>query len=328
MTLPFSACQIARGWLAARSPAVSGPVRLLRRRLYILPTGFGLAYAGVAGALLIAAINYGSSMVFALSFLLAAVGLVAMHHTHANLLGLGLDVQLPPPGFAGARTAIPVRVHHEGRHNRYGLRLRSEHGTAVIAELVPGASELVHVPFELGRRGRQRLPALQVSSEHPLALFRVWSWIRSTHEALAYPRPTSTAPAPAWLDGTIRPARATQPLPGSEDFADLRPYRVGDSWRHIAWKASARDGVWRTKRFSAAAAQTRWLDATALGTQDVELTLSLLTRQVLDCAAGEHPFGLRLGRLIVPPGQGETHCRTCLQALALYDSADVASPDP
>lgn len=325
MKLPFSPRRIARRWLAARSPALSGPARLSRRRLYILPTGFGLAYAGVTVSLLIAAINYGSSMVFALSFLLGAVGLVAMHHAHANLLGVELDVQVPPPGFAGARTAIPVRVRNEGRRNRYGLRLRSEHGAAVIAELIPGASDLVHVPFELGCRGRQHLPALQVSSEHPLGLFRVWSWMRTTREALAYPRPTDTAPAPARLEGATQPAPSARPLPGSEDFAELSPYRLGDSWRHIAWKASARDGVWRTKRFSAAAAQARWLDAAALGSQDVELTLSLLTRQVLDCAAHEHPFGLRLARLLVPPGQGESHCRTCLQALALYDSADVAS---
>ncbi|MDY6813994.1 MAG: DUF58 domain-containing protein [Pseudomonadota bacterium] len=324
MKLPFSVRGLARAWLAARSPAHSGPMRLPRRRLYILPTGFGLAYAGVAVALLIAAINYGSSMVFVLSFVLGAVGLVAMHHAHANLLGLELDVQVPPPGFAGARTTIPVRVRNGGRRTRCGLRLRSEHGTAVIAELVPGASELVHVPFELGRRGRQNLPALQVSSEHPLALFRVWSWLRTTHEALAYPQPTDTAPAPAWLEGTMRPAPSARSLPGSEDFADLRPYQVGDSWRHIAWKASARDGVWRTKRFSAAAAQARWLDADALGTRDVELTLSLLTRQVLDCAAEERTFGLRLARLIVPPGEGGAHCRTCLQALALYEPADAA----
>src|SRR6056297_554861 len=87
--------QRGQEWAARRISRRSGPVRVGRRHLYILPSGYGLVYALMLFVILLGAMNYSNSMSFAVCFLLGALALVAMHHTHRNLLGLRV-------AFAGA----------------------------------------------------------------------------------------------------------------------------------------------------------------------------------------------------------------------------------
>src|SRR5882672_7762412 len=47
---------------------------------------------------------------------------------------------------------------------------------------------------------------------------------------------------------------------GQEDFSGLRQYHIGDSPRHIAWKAAARDQGLLTKQFSGRTDTELWLD--------------------------------------------------------------------
>ena len=60
---------------------------LTRRRIYILPTGYGYAFAALLFLLFLWSINYSNSMGFAFTFLLAAVALNSMWQAHDNLLG-------------------------------------------------------------------------------------------------------------------------------------------------------------------------------------------------------------------------------------------------
>ena len=47
---------------------------------------------------------------------------------------------------------------------------------------------------------------------------------------------------------------------GDEDFAGLRGFQQGDSPRHIAWKAYARDDEPRVKQYAGVAVSSVWLD--------------------------------------------------------------------
>ena len=53
------------------------PIRLDRRRVYVLPTGFGLFYAVLVGAMLVGALNYNNNPALLLALLLASAGLPA-----------------------------------------------------------------------------------------------------------------------------------------------------------------------------------------------------------------------------------------------------------
>src|SRR5258706_16381309 len=66
------------------------PVTLAQRRIFILPTRQGYAFAVTLLVLLVASINYALSLGFVLTFSLASMAGVAMLHTWRNLAHLKL----------------------------------------------------------------------------------------------------------------------------------------------------------------------------------------------------------------------------------------------
>jgi uncharacterized protein (DUF58 family) len=100
----------------------------------------------------------------------------------------------------------------------------------------------------------------------------------------------------------------------------LRQYHLGDSPRHIAWKAAARDQGLLTKQFSGRADTELWLDWNQLPPQmGVEERLSHLARWVLDAHAAAISYGLRLPGVTVELAAGEAQRERCLEALALFE---------
>ena len=79
-----------RAWILRRQGRDAETVVLRRGRIYILPTQLGVAYAAMVFAMLVGGLNYGNNLGLAFAFLLAGVGLTAMHHCHGTLEGLAL----------------------------------------------------------------------------------------------------------------------------------------------------------------------------------------------------------------------------------------------
>ena len=86
------------------------PVVLGLRNIYILPTGYGMLYLTVLGAMLIGSVNYNNNLGFLLTFLLGSLGLTAMMHTYSMLYGLRLVSATAMPVFAGESVDVDLRV--------------------------------------------------------------------------------------------------------------------------------------------------------------------------------------------------------------------------
>nr|MBP8236720.1 DUF58 domain-containing protein [Pseudomonas sp.] len=68
-------------WLARRIPAASS-VTLNQRRIFIVPSATGGAFALVLLLMLLAAINYQNSLAYGLTFLLMSLFIIAILHTY------------------------------------------------------------------------------------------------------------------------------------------------------------------------------------------------------------------------------------------------------
>ena len=73
--------------IPGRRGPVAGDFRLTQRNIYILPSRAGAAFIGVILLMLLASVNFGLSLGYALTFLLGSLGLVGMMHTFRNLSG-------------------------------------------------------------------------------------------------------------------------------------------------------------------------------------------------------------------------------------------------
>ncbi len=306
-------------------------VVLDRRRVFILPTLQGLAFALACAVMLLGSVNYDNSLGYMLVFLLGSLGLVSMLHTWRNLAGLRVRAGKAPGVFAGEAAHFQVCLQNPDRSPRHVVELeylsdpagrrrsrRSKVTLMVPAQGVQCADLIRAAP----RRGRLRLGPAAVATRFPLGMFRAWSAVDLGMSCLVYPRPagTRTLPAPAPNEEHSGSGRGS----GHEDFSGFRDFAHGDSPRRVHWKAAARDQGLVVKLFAGGAQGElvlRWDEA---GPQtDVEGRLSQLCLWVLEAEHLGQRYGLELPQARIPPEHGEAHRQRCLRALALFGEPDA-----
>jgi len=310
------AATLAR-WARARQGEDQPPLTLQARRIYILPTGAGVAAAVLLFLMLLAGMNYSNSLALLLCFLLSGVTLVSMHQCHGMLSGLKLLRAEADDTHAGRLGELRLWLENPQTRPRAALQLRCEDSPGCDFELPPGSTRLLRLKYQAGARGRQRIERLQLSSSAPLGLFRAWTWLHLPLQVVVYPAPGGGRPLPASSGGMRRGLQRGR-VRGEEEWAGLRPLQESDSPRRVAWKVYARGGPLLAAQYDAPTGLQRQLDFAALSSLPLESRLSQLAQWVLDCERLGDPYRLRLPSLTLPAGHGLAHMRRCLQALALY----------
>jgi len=306
--------------IPGRRGPVAGDFRLAQRNIYILPSRAGAAFIGVILLMLIASVNFGLSLGYALTFLLGSLGLVGMMHTFRNLSALILRPDRVEPVFAGEFAEFGVSVRNPGRLERRAVALIAPgNAHAQFVDLAGGERAHVAVPVRAERRGWLEAPRLLVQTRFPLGVFRAWAWWQPAMRVLVYPRPEDAGiPLPANSgQGSGDDAGAGS----EEDLSSLRPWSPGDSPHRIAWKAIARtdSAELLVKQFEGGEAGELLLDFDALPLRlDVEARLSRTTRWVLDAEHAGRRYALRLAGRTLGPDAGPAHRADCLAALALH----------
>jgi uncharacterized protein (DUF58 family) len=306
----------AASWARRRQGSDPLTVVLRRRRIYILPTRFGSVFALMVFAMLLGSLNYGASLGFMLTFLLASLGVVLMHHCHNNLLGAELKFVGAHPVFAGQRAEFRIAIGSESSTPRYEIELAHFAHIAGPIDVAPGANEILRIAVPTQTRGWVRLDRFAVATRHPGGLFRAWTWVHMEARCLVYPQP---APPGRPLPESTGAGLGGRPDHGDSDFAGLRAAAPGDPPQRIAWKAYARNGVLLLKQFSGGDREPCLLDWAALQGVEPEARLSQLARWCLDASAEGRSFGLRLPGVSVPLGTGPQHLGACLEALAVFE---------
>ncbi|HEX7031211.1 MAG TPA: DUF58 domain-containing protein [Gammaproteobacteria bacterium] len=311
-------------WADKRQGRDPDPVTLARRRIYILPTRQGLIFGVLLFAMLLGSMNYSSNLGFVITFMLASLGFVAMHHTHRNLENLELRAGHALSVFAGDEACFPVFARNRAAVTRGGIALDDGNVTQDIRDLAADSVETLNLRITTTTRGWLRPHRFGIHTTYPFALFRAWAWVRMDLACLVYPAPAPPGGAP--LPAAFESGSGRTEAAGNEDFSGLRKYRDGDSPRHVAWRASARgDGDLLVKEFRSGGTAARWLDWDETRSEgDVEARLSRLTRWVMDAHANDERFGLRLPGADIPLDSGEAHYERCLRALALFPSKGSA----
>ncbi len=304
-------------WVTRGQRPVHDPVRLERRRIYILPTRYGYAFAALLFILFLWSINYSNNMGFAFTFLLVAVAHNSMWQAHDTLLGLVLHPGNAEPVFAGQEASFRFRLENPDPKPRYGVALQWRDQPPQYVDVPASGAATVTLAIPAGQRGWLRPGRIRVLTRFPLGLLQSWSWVEFESAALVYPAPRGRRALPAALP--IHSGGSFQEQgPGSEDYAGFRPYAPGDSPRRIAWKAAGRSEQLLVKRFTDQARPELWLDWALLDDDPVETRLAQLCQWVLKAENEGRRYGLRLPGAPIPPGQGDRHRRRCLEALALF----------
>ncbi len=206
---------------------------------------------------------------------------------------------------------------------RWALTLSGPDGTDTGFDALSEVPVEIAMPVPAPRRGRLQPDRARLTTEWPLGLFRVWSWLHPSIESVIYPPPRDHGfPLPE--SGSV--GQRGRPVAGDEDFAGLRDYRPGDPPRRIAWKALARTDELQTKAFEAAPAGERWLAWDALGALKTEERLEQLCHWVVELDRRGLRYGLALPDRRLGPDAGPAHRHRCLEALALFGLPATEAP--
>ena len=81
------------------------PLRIGRRRIYVLPTRFGLFYGLLVLAMVLGALNYNNNPALLLALLLGAAGLASLIASHLQLSGLQVEAITAEPVHAGENSS-------------------------------------------------------------------------------------------------------------------------------------------------------------------------------------------------------------------------------
>ena len=318
MTLRQPVLPPAERLLGRRPPVLerSGSVALSRRNIFILPTATGLGFALLLLLLLLGAINYNNNLVFALTFLLAGVGLMAMLHTWRNLAGLQLGQVAGSPVAAGRAAGFTLAVSAPGP--RTGIALQLDGGEPVWFDVPSNGPARVSLAVPTHRRGWISPGRVRVLTRYPLGLFHCWSVLRVTARTWVWPAPATTGQHPP--RGGRRPSQDGTQGRGQDDFRGFRTYHPGDSLRLVDWKAYAREQGLQVKEFGGDRSEEYWLDYAALTESDPEARLRRLTRWVLELDRDQQLYGLRLPGSEIPLARGAAQRERCLRALALVEA--------
>jgi uncharacterized protein (DUF58 family) len=308
----------AQAWARRRQGTDPRSSRLESRRIYILPTRAGIFYAVVVFTMLIGSMNYNNNMGFALTFLLASIGIISIYHCHRNLVDVYLHFSGSQPAFAGESVRFNFVIENQSPYSRIQLRFGHNGRQEICDTLSADGRQQVNVRIKSTRRGWLGLPRLLLSTRYPLGLFRAWAWVNMDIAEVVYPQPVSSASvALSNHSGHSTPGRRA---PGDDDFSGLRTYRLGDPPKRIAWKILARSGETLITEYHGGGDDLTWINWHDYPVSDPETRLSLLTRRILDTEAAGNMWGLRLPDQVIGPDRGTTHQHQCLQTLALYDA--------
>jgi uncharacterized protein (DUF58 family) len=301
----------------------SGVTLLTRKRIYILSTRHGLAFAIALTVMLAGSMNYKSALGFALTFLLVSLALVSLLHTYRNLAGLRASAHPAPPVFAGDMARFLVTIDNPGGPRRDGVVIteqRATYDSVVHLQLSPDSTARMALPVASDARGWRKLDRVCIASRALFGIFRVWYRVPTAVRSIVYPHPSGDLPLP--VHDAESGAEGGRGGSGREDFAGLRDYRRGDSVHHIQWKAAARRGVLAVKLFDGARTGNVRLRFVDIPIADTEQRFSQLTVWVLAAEIDGLHYTLELPGATptstTEPDSGPTHRDQCLLRLALF----------
>lgn len=306
----------AREWARKRQGTDPASTHLNSQRIYILPTRAGVIFACIVFTMLLGAMNYNNNMGFALTFLLAGIGIISIHHCHRNLAELNLHYLGGQPVFAGDYLVFRFVLENTSMVSRWQIKLAWDDEWTICNELPAESREPVAVRVRTASRGRVPVPRIQLSTRFPLGLLRAWAWVNMDFNELAYPAPSRRGSRDQF--GYSGQTTSGYDRGGDDDFSGLRDYRLGDPPKHIAWKALARTGETLVTEYRSGSLDVVWIDWRDFPKVDTEDRLAALTRKLLDSDEAGHRYGLRIPGLEIAPATGLAHRHACLTALALY----------
>ena len=302
-------------WIQKKLPP-SEQVQLGLNNIMILPTKLGLILLLLCATVFLMAVNYANSMGYAICFFLLSIWLLALHATFHNLAGLQIKLLQTSPAHAGDDVQYLFDVSAAQGVEKHSVEFFWQEPNYSLLNLGKQQSQPLAVFCSTYQRGYLQPGRLQIVSYFPLMLFRAWSSMALSRQALIFPKPVACV-LPGLASSHCSQQQANHSFLGDDELAGVRPYQGQDPLHHVAWKASAKQSnQWISKLFESNTDETIWLSYEHMPGTDHEIKLSQLCYWCLELEQQQVRYGLNIQGVQLAPQCGAQHLMACLTALA------------
>jgi len=318
-------------WLKRRVPSHACH-QLSLQNIFIMPTKFGFSYLFFVFLLFLLATNYQNNIIMLMSYLLASFFITVMMHSFYNFSGLVFKSKANHSGFAKDIINLPITIIAKKKHFDLTLSFinASDNQQKIHLEQVDVGNTEINLPYMANHRGIINSGRIKISSEYSFGLFVSWAMLDFSHCITVYPQPKKITAHQYKMTGqdSLDQAAINQGnnTTGSDDFAELKNYVLGESKARTAWKQFARGQGRYTKHYQNHQGSTQWLKLEDMPGSDLEEQLSFLCYLVLEYSHSEQKVGLdlmlsghRTAECVsnkIEPNVGYEHQKACLTALA------------
>jgi len=296
-----------------------------RERIYIIPTRYGFLYGMGILVTLAAGTIYANNLVYLLSFFLVALVLIGMVQTHSNLKGLEvskLELFLSPSESLGTGK-IWIQSHSREGHNQLSIESYKDKNSFNfnIPHLISQSLSIENFSYNTNDRGRKKIKKIKLSSKYPFGLFYSWRIYSIEKDYYVYPKPEGNHQLP---ELTIR-GEALQTKWGQQgdDYTDHKKYVIGESQRHIDWKAYAKGRPLLVKVFNDGERSALEINLKEIS-GDLESQLKQIVMWIEECESRKIVYSLKLENNFIHSSLGPQHRDSCFKLLAEFKSHDVA----
>ncbi|WP_286238250.1 DUF58 domain-containing protein [Neptuniibacter halophilus] len=306
--------EVVNRWAASRRPS-GRSILLNQKRIFIFPSAAGWAYLLLIVVLFLIAVNYQNNLIYGVSFMLVALGILTIHYTFLNLSGLRVQVLRGENCYAGDMAEFYLSLDSDNQRHYESIRLNWQGQPAEQVYLSKGSSQQVMLNVKARQRGILRPGLLRIETRYPFGLVCAWSWLEPDISALVFPKPhPGRVPQSQGGDGEGELGNDSS----GEDFSGLDEYQPGISSRHIAWKQYAQGRGLLIKRFLGQQSRKVWLNWESWPELATEQRLSVLCYWAIQLEHEGVEYGVLLPGQKILPARGPQQLERVLTAAALF----------
>lgn len=291
------------------------PITIYTRRIYILPSYFGIGFGILLCVMLLGSLNFNNNAALLLTFLIAGMTIFSTIAAVKNIQGICLSSIQAQPVHAGEQ--LIIKLYFENLQHEIKSEIQLQIKDQTITFNLSSTGDTITISLPTKQRGLHALGPCTISCTFPFGLFRAWSVLHPDFKTWVYPKPDLMGIPLPLEDSPQETARQQQHY--GEEWQGLRAYNSSDAMRHIAWKQSAKHHTLLSKDFKQAQQRMVTLNWHQLAHLHSEARIARLTRWILQAQAKKVAYRLILPRetLTTTISNDQEHYHKCLRALAL-----------
>lgn len=293
----------------------------------------GRYYIAIMVIILLAATNTKANLLHLLTSFFLALLVFSWFLAKRNLAAIQVNIESPPEIFAGTAFSMRYLITNQSGYRKFAISCLDVLMNYQLMVLeIPALSTLeLHRHYQRGflNRGRKQWTQFSLHTAFPFGFFQCAKQIVANHEILVLPRPLPVLNISIphhW--GTFHQGKSVSvPRASSQEFANLREYKPGDSQKNIHWKATAKTNQLIIKEFEEQlpAGVTLIVDTFAplyapeTKHRYFEKAMTVAASLAWEISKRDNCFMFAYGEHLLEYGHGEEHARCVLRILAAAD---------